>query len=262
MPYEKYILHLEGADKSSSFKAETFSAKDLVVLISSLDDAVSKLTKEQFDDDFGGLSITSMKEGSLVLTTTGKKPTMSAIKSIANNINHNSCEHLSDKVSQNIKAIMELNYKNNTILSIKDSESSDPIAVIGQSEPVTQEEKTSYDIKSATTLYGRVIEVTGVRKLQVEIKLLTSENIKFQVDGVEDAQFFGNRFGELVAVNGTATWDSESGCVTDFKYDSYLPYEETTATKSMSLLKDRYHKYFDAIEDVSRFILELREDEQ
>lgn len=257
-----FIFTLDRAGKDKRLRPDSIPARKLVALILEIDTALSALVKDQWGQDYGGISIKSITRGSLNITGTGEKPYERAFEKFGSFVNDDTDEHIPRKVRQSVRQavtkVKEFNHAQDTVLKLKREKKSDPIAVIEQCAPVTNEIQ-GVPISGITDLYGWISGISGTEKISIKLKLTSGESVEFPIPQ-DKAKWFGSCYNDLVGVRGDTTWDASSGKVTGFSFQEILRFEDTSPFIAFNSLREAYHEIFDSIEDVDALITELRED--
>ena len=120
-------------------------------------------------------------------------------------------------------------------------------------------------IPSSISLPGQtelVAEVKRVGGVEPKVMLQTLDGETLFCDTTEAiAKQLGNYLYERVRVAGNATWDYETLDIIDFEITDVLPYHHTSPTKAFAEIREKFGKYFDAIDDPEVWVQQLRNDE-
>jgi hypothetical protein len=115
----------------------------------------------------------------------------------------------------------------------------------------------SHKIKEIRPIRGKIIRVGGkTPAAQIEVlggKLL---NVKLQNEGL--AKRLAEKLYEFVKLEGQVTWNYDTGEIEEYLAIDFVPFEPFKKAETIKELAREFGKYFADIEDVDRYVEELR----
>lgn len=256
-------IYLSGQD----IKPGTFKASELAELIKSLEESlVCLINKHQpeIDIDTVFISLIGINEGSAVLAfKPSNQAFTSAYHTIADSINKNSYEELPLKSVKNLIAIQEVIKKHDSTLTLRINKSSngqelESLAQIN-SDTNIQAPETLY-IEGETELYGTVMRVGGV---EPKASIKVDEKIFYpKINDLSIAQKVGKYLYKKIGLKVKAIWSIEDYSLQSFEIDDIIEeYEESKIADTIKELSDFMGSEWDDIEDVEKYISDLRKPE-
>lgn len=261
MPSNKsaFIIRITSEDESAKIRPDLMRAKDLAKLITTFDEVFSSLVKEQMGDDLGGLSIVKIAKGSVALHFEGQSAYTNALVAIGNFLTEAKPvpSSIKAKLTNAKKEIELLNSKYNTIIELKKDSKSEPVATIKQA--IISPTHEPCEISGFTTIYGKVIGISGTESIKAKLKLLSGETIEINIKSSQVKEF-GKRYNEIIGIDGKATWEESTNKIIKFEPTNILSYTESTPKEAFSSIKEKFSDIFDEIPDVMKFVAEQRGD--
>lgn len=257
MPPKKarFVIRITDAGDSKQVKPEKMRAKDLAEVIAKFDDALSAMVKGQFGDDMGGFSILNVTKGSINVSCSGPLPYEVAFSEFGRTIIEDITPPYARSVRKIIGDLEHFNLAHNTKIELKREKKSQPLATIRKALPPAIPQEA--EISGETILYGKVVGITGIERIKVNLKLLAGETIEFYVDAGMVKEF-GKRYNEIIGVKGNAVWDTALNRVSVFELKEVLPYIEESPKTAFASIRTQFSDVFDGVADIEKFVRDQR----
>lgn len=253
---EKFYLVLVGDDDKQSFSPGKMRGKELGDFLSLLDEMFSAVLTSEMGDDFGGLRVVGVSKGSLSVACQPAKGQAPVFAALTHQI-ESGC--LAKKVQHPVDKIRALNTEWNTRLEFRRAKKSSPTATIHQLPKVIDGRVAPcVSMNTEMTLYGQIIGISGVKKINISISLLGFPGtIRFEVGKKDDIKKFCSRFGQIVGVSGTAEIRMPDREVTNFVFKDFTPYQERPLAESIEELRKSIGEHFN-LEDIDEVVRDIR----
>jgi hypothetical protein len=233
-------------------------SRDLAEIISSAEDAIASIVvrdNPELRKDEIVVGLMSIDEGSVSLqfATTLPQLVLPAYSQMAQSIQKDDYEHLPPDSINSLQNMTAFSRRRNCQLEFyADDGGRDPLAVITPQTVITPIPLMT----GLTTIHGKVIRVGG-RKPRLMIELPDGQSVFCEI-GYELARQLGQRLYSWVGLWGTAKWRSNDLSLQEFRVEQVTQYEDTPLTQAMASLSEAAGEYFEGIEDVQRYVSELR----
>lgn len=253
---KKFYFVLVSEDAENKLYPNSFRGKKLGDFLHLLDEMMSGTIKSQLGEDFGGLRVESISRGSTCVACSSTSKVAPAFISVASQIN--SGRYLGG-TKPIFKKIEEFGSEFNARLELRNNKSGPAIATI---RPHFQETMTMppHAIQTTTTIYGKISGINGVSKTKVTMSALLgfSGPLSFHITGKELRKIACELYGQTVGVVGTAFISLPDRTIQDFSFKKFTDYRETSLDEGVKIIREKFGKYFDAIDDIDALIEEQR----
>jgi hypothetical protein len=236
----------------------TLRSRDLAEIIDSAEDAIASLVvrdNPQLKKDEVVVGLMSIAEGtvSLQFATTLPQLVLPAYWEVTDSIDRDDYKNLPPDSIRSLEKLTRFSRRRNCELEFfgLDGDTS-PVAVITPQTVIV----SAPLVTGLTTIYGRVIRVGG-REPKVMIELPDGQ-IVYCATGYEVARELGQTLYSWVGLRGPAKWSPGDLSLQEFRAEEVTLYEDTPLTEAMERLAHAASGYFDGIDDVQRYVSELR----
>lgn len=126
-------------------------------------------------------------------------------------------------------------------------------------EPDSREEESPLEevanrfIYGKTTLYA-VVQRVGGAKPKAMLQIPQSETLLYIDTTAAEAKKLAARLYDTVALTGTATYESESFKIVNFKIEEILEFEEVSINEAFNEVREVLGKYWDDIDDIDEYL--------
>jgi hypothetical protein len=236
----------------------TVRSRDLAEIIISAEDAIASLVvrdNPHLKKDEIVVGLVSIGEGSVSLqfATTLPQLVLPAYWEITESIEKDDYENLPPDSIDSLQNITAFTRRRNCQLEFyaRDGDR-EALAVITPQTLITPIPLMT----GSTTIHGMVVRVGG-RKPKVMIELPDGQSVFCDIE-YELARQLGQRLYTWVGLRGEAKWRSNDLSLQQFRVDEVTQYQDTRLTEAMATLSEAAGRYFEGIEDVQRYVSELR----
>ncbi len=209
----------------------SLSVSELMELAVGLERTLVELGKEKKVKEEPKISLTRIQEGSLYLELYSESPNFSDIYNDSIAIVKSGAESfytLSEKVQKPLKRVLRFLQAHNSELQFFQqpldnlSNETQPAAIL---DWLLEDDEPLY-LTGNTSLYGFLIELSGMKKLKAVLQLEDHSDVKCFLPNQEMARELGSRIYKFVGLHGEAKWSFEDNTLCEFHVDEILPYEE------------------------------------
>ena len=241
---------------------ETVRAGDLADLVADLEAAIIAANPEPVDGvDIGEatVSLVGIEAGSNRLTFAVLAAALPWVGAITEAISSDRCDRLPARSHERLHKISKQAERKGWAIEFDgDRERNIAEATISAEHPVPP--PTPSVATGQTTIWGRLMRVGGA-KPRAEIRLPDNNLLYFDLSE-QLAKELSEGLYETVSVEGVATWDVDSGSLTDFKATRILSYrpEKSNLVRAFEELAAASKGRWDGV-DAARYVDELRSED-
>jgi len=245
----------------TDLKPGSVAASELVEMITAFEcllaDKALELDPNQKKEDLV-VSLVSITDQSIGINFMPWNPLVlhSAITSISNDINQKDFSSYKGKQKDRVRSIINFSRRHNCEAHlIEGLDTPKTLAII---TPDTELYAPAL-ISGKTTVYGKIQSVGG-KDPNVHVETPSGVTVICKVD-IDQARILAGRLYDWVGLSGKARWDSEEFKIQDFIVESIINYSPGSARRGLDELRAIAGKYFSDIQDVNKFVGELRNDD-
>lgn len=245
-------IHVQGA-----VRPETTSSRDLATLIRAIEVAVVEAAREQGIDvpyDGAVVSLVSIEAGSNRLRLAVMGAALVALSSITRALCDGQHDRLAPRSRKALTEMSELATNRNWVVAFERDEALgiEP-ATISVDKPVMAAQRIQ--VKGPTTIYGTCTRAGGAEPT-VCVSLDGGGSVVVRVPR-EVAQRYAARLYQVVAMDGSATWDVADWTMVSFTFDREVPYRPSDPVRAFERLRAASGGVWDGV-DVGRALADLR----
>lgn len=244
-----------------SLKPTALRSREVGDVVTAIEDAVIATVRARVPDikkEHIVVSLVGVSEGSVALAFSPNLPdfTLPAARQIVQAFAENQFRQLPIPALGPLRAVIGFVRRRGCKAEFRVGQ--DDTAITALITPETKIE-TFLRVEGETVIYGQVVRVGGVEP-KVELKTIQGDTL--YCDASNDiAKKLGEQLYEEVSLYGNATWDHDAFTLEEFRILRILPHKPTPFTATAEALREAAGDYFDQIEDVNRWVTELREEE-
>lgn len=238
---------------------EQVPIKDLVGILTRLDRAISTYAAAKRIDlpEGTSVSLVDIKPGSECLVFSVPEPLIGVVANISTAVGQRQFGDLPEETYGELYALSQAVSARGWDLEIReDQEHGIQPARFGAGEPLGAPHAPTF-VKGTTTVYGRCLRVGGVQP-KAEVRLPNGKLMHVDLSE-EVAKELAARLYEEVVLEGTATWETSTWEIQDFRVNQVTRFQKTDPVLAFKELAEASGDAWDGVDAVD-FVRGLRRD--
>lgn len=246
-----FVFSIHGHNVSPS----TVGLRDLLEILADFEAVVATTAKSQGAEKQEELQLhlVNVADGSNELTLEATEEMYEASTTLTRAIAENNFTEIPSTAYDALRGLLKRSQSRNWSFVIYSRNNGMVPATIGPDENL----QLPNVLAGGTTLLVKVDRAGGQSNPTAQVFLMDGERLTVQLKDAAMADELGHQLFKYVALEGTATWDTETWEIKNFKVDRIGEFEDTPARKAFDYLSEAAGNRWESI-DPEEFVAELR----